>query len=231
MRCGPSMIHSPKGCRLPLWMLALLALVGAGNSAQAGVRSYLLIFSAQTHPKIPRKTHTFCTLVRVEDPPPGCPVPRIEVSTISWLPRTLKVRPYRFHDEPGYNLTLDETLRWAAQNHMQVKEWGPFSITEDFYGRVYREYVRFESGGYRYKAIDPANRGSLTSDCIHAVTDVDHRDPRTMYSVRNCGDRVTYQFVQILRERGRLQLPPDDVSWIDAALGVDRYPVEHCPPP
>jgi hypothetical protein len=214
-----------------LGTLAVFFVFMAADSAHADARYYLIVFSAQTHPKIPRFTHTFCTLVKVGDPPPGCSAPCLEAYNISWLPATLKIKPFRRYDEPGYNLKLDETLRWAAKNHMQVKEWGPFAITEDFYLRVYREYARFESGGYRYKAIDPTYRGSRTSDCIHAVTDIDHRDSRTTYSVINSGDRVTHKFVVILRERGRLQLPPDDVSWIDAALGLNCWSIEHCPPP
>ena len=225
------MITSPRYCRFPLWMLAVATVLLAANSARAEVRHYMLIFGAQTHPKIPRLTHTFATIVKVEAPPPGCADLRIEAHTISWLPQTLKVKPYRRYDEPGYNLTLEETLNWASQHHMQVKEWGPFAIEEDFYWRLYREYARFESGEFRYKAIDPANRGSRTSDCIHAVTDVDRRDSRTNYSYINSGDRVTRKFVQILSERGRLMAPPDDVSWIDAALGLDRYPIVHCPVP
>jgi hypothetical protein len=217
--------------RLGIASLALSTLLLSGSSAQAGVRYYLLIFGAQTHPKIPRFTHTFCTLVKVDDPPPGCSQASIEAHTISWLPRTLKIKPYRLRDEPGYNLTLEETLAWTAKNHMQIKEWGPFAITEDYYWRIYQEYVRFESGFYRYRAIDGGTRGSRTSDCIHAVTDIDRRDPRTTYSVINSGDRVTYKFVQILHERGRLMLPPEDVSWIDAVLGTNTPHVMHCPPP
>jgi hypothetical protein len=216
---------------LSLWFFVLSAVLLTANPVRAGARYYMLIFGAQTHPKIPRKTHTFATIVKVADAPPGCAEPGIEVYTISWLPQTLKVKPFRLHDEPGYNLKLEETLKWAAKNHMQVTEWGPFVIDEDFYWRVYREHVRFESGGYRYKAVDSANRGSRTSDCIHAVTDIDRRDPRTSYSVINSGDRVTRKFVQILLERGRLVIPPDDVSWIDAALGLDCYPIVHCPSP
>jgi hypothetical protein len=212
-------------------IVAAAALLAAAHPAQAGCRYYLLVFGAQTHPKIPRFTHTFCTLVKVEEPPPGCRDVRIDARTISWLPLTLKIKPLRRYDEPGYNLTLDETLRWTAQNHMQVKEWGPFAIEEDYYWRVFREYTRFESGEYRYKAIDPAYRGTRTADCIHAVTDIDGRDPRTTYSVINSGDRVTRKFVQIMHERGRLMIPPDDVSWLDAALGLHCWPIVHCPPP
>ena len=217
--------------RCPVWSLVLPALLLAVNPVRAESRYYMLIFGAQTHPKIPRLTHTFATIVKVHEPLPGCAGLFIEAHTISWLPQTLKVKPYRCYDEPGYNLKLEETLNWACRHHMQVKEWGPFAIEEDFYYRLYREYARFESGEYRYKAIDPSGRGTRTADCIHAVTDIDKRDPRTTYSAVNSGDRVTRKFVQILLERGRLMIPSDDVSWINAALGLDRYSIVHCPPP
>ena len=217
--------------RCAVWSLALPALLLAVHPVRAEARYYMLIFSAQTHPKIPRLTHTFATIVKVNDPLPGCSNRCIEAHTISWLPQTLKVKPYRCYDEPGHNLTLEETLQWAPRHHMQVKEWGPFAVEERFYERVYREYVRFESGGYSYKAVDPFYRNPQSSNCIHAVTDIDRRDPRTMYSATNCGDRITRKFVQILDERGYLKVPMDDVSWIDAALGLDRYPIVHCPPP
>lgn len=215
----------------PLWAFAAAAALLATNAAQAEVRHYILIFSAQTHPKIPRFTHTFCTIVRVADPPPGCCGHCIEAHTISWLPQTLKVRPYRLHAEPGRNLTLDETLAWAAQNHMQVSEWGPYAIQEDFYWRVYSEYVRFERGEYLYHAIDSRRRGRVSSDCIHAVTDVDGLDSRSTYRVIDSGDSVTRKFVRVLDQRGRLMIPPEDTCWLEAALGLDRYPIRHRPLP
>jgi hypothetical protein len=75
--------------RFLLGMFALSAVLLAANTAQAGVRCYMIVFGAQTHPKIPRYTHTFCTVVRVADPLPGCTDSRMEVYTISWLPRTI----------------------------------------------------------------------------------------------------------------------------------------------
>jgi hypothetical protein len=217
--------------RYRLRVFALSVFLLAGNSAHAGVRYYLLIFGAQTHPKIPRFTHTFCTIVKVVEPAPGCSNVGIEAHTISWLPQTMKIKPYRLHAEPGHNFTLEETLSWCAQHHMRVSLWGPYAIKEDFYWRVYREYIRFENGEYLYRAIDPPRRGDIAADCIHAVTDVDSSDSRFTYLVLGSGDAVTRKFVRILRNQGRLFLPPDDVSWLDAALGLDRYHVVHRPNP
>jgi hypothetical protein len=206
-------------------------LLFAASFAPAGDRHYLLVFGSQTHPKIPRFTHTFCTIVRVADPPPGCIHRIMEVHTISWLPVTLKVRPYRLRAEPGRNLTLEETLAWAAHNHMDVSLWGPYFIEEDFYRRVFRQFLRFERGEFLYKAIDPPRRGDIAADCIHAVTDVDNADSRWTYLVLGSGDNVTRKFVRILRDQGRLYLPPEDVCWLYVALSLDRYGVMQQPNP
>jgi hypothetical protein len=213
--------------RFLLRMFALTPVLLAANTAQAGVRCYMIIFGAQTQPKIPRFTHTFCTIARVADPLPGCTDSRMEVYTISWLPRTMIIHPYRFRAEPGHNFTLEQTLRWCAQHRMDVSEWGPYAITEDYFWRVYREYARFERGQYLYRAIDGRRRGDIASDCIHAVTDIDPYDPRSSYPVLRSGDAVTYKFVSILRQRGRLMDPPEDTFWLDAALGLHCYPISH----
>lgn len=227
---GSSMI-STLGCPCRrFWILALLALFLAAGSARAD-RYYLFIFGAQSHPKIPRYTHTFCTVVRMADPTPACINPPLEVHTISWLPRTLIIKPYRLRPEPGHNLTLEETLNWCARNHMQVSLWGPYAITQRFYGRVYQEYVRFESGELLYRAIDPPRRDSIESDCIHAVTDIDRLDTRRTYRVLRSGDPVTRKFVRDLRDQGNLSIPSEDVSWLDAVLGLNHYGVRHRPNP
>lgn len=212
---------------LLLCFFVLPSLLLAANPVQAGVRYYILIFGAQTHPKIPRFTHTFCTIVRVDDAPPGCLPLQIEAYTISWLPQTMIIKPYRLRAEAGHNFTLAETLRWSAQHHMQISQWGPYLIEEDFYWKVHREYERFERGEYLYRAIDPPRRGDVKADCIHAVTDVDQWDPRSTYPVIGSGDVVTRKFVRILDERGRLFEPPEEVSWLNSALGLDCYPVRH----
>lgn len=226
------MMNLPRYNRLLLCLFALSVVLLSANTAQAGARCYMIIFGAQTHPKIPRYTHTFCTIVRVVDPLPGCTDSRMEVYTISWLPQTMIIHPYRLRAEPGHNWTLEQTLRWCARNRIDVSEWGPFAITEEYFWLVYREYTRFESGEYLYRAIDPPRRGDVRADCIHAVTDIDPYDSRLTYLVLGSGDAVTFKFVRILRQRGRLMDPPPaDAFWVDAALGLHCHPICHRPPP
>ncbi len=212
-------------------LLALAALLGTPCAVAADDCYYMFIFAAQSDPRIPRLTHTFGTIVRVAAASPDAAAPVLEAYTISWLPRTLKVRPYRLHNEPGVNLTLEQTLQWACAGHMHVAQWGPYQIDEDFFQRVYREYVRIESGEFRYKAIDPRQRGASTTDCIHAVTDVDRQHDRYAYPFLISGEKATRRFVRVLHERGRLREPVGDVSWLNAALGLDCYPVLHRPTP
>jgi hypothetical protein len=106
-----------------------------------------------------------------------------------------------------------------------------FSSPGRFFWKVYREYARFENGEYLYRAIDSPRRDGIAADCIHAVTDIDQRDSRLTYLVVSYGDAVTRKFVRILHQRGRLMVPPEDTSWLDAALGLHCYPICHRPTP
>src|SRR5690348_5440505 len=99
-----------------LVLLAASVFLSASQTTRAGERHYIIVFGAQSHPKLPRFTHTFATIIKVLDCPPGCPIPPIETQTISWLPQTLVVHPFRCQDEPGVNLDLHSTLKWAAEN-------------------------------------------------------------------------------------------------------------------
>jgi hypothetical protein len=215
------------------WPLALFVIgvsLLASRPAQAGDRYYLIIFASQSHPKIPRLSHTFATLVKTTDcPADGAPRP-LQAYTISWLPKTLKIRPFACHNEPGVNLTLEESLRWAYANRMHVSEWGPYKIDEEFFHIVFDEYARIESGIYRYKGIDPFTRGSLTTDCIHAVSDIDYRHSRAKYFYIRLGDAASRHIVRVLRDRERL-LGPHDHGWLNSALGLDHYPIIRRPDP
>ncbi len=198
----------------------------AARPGWTGERHYLLIFGAQSHPKLPRYTHTFATFVKVGDCPADGAAPPFHAYTISWLPQTLKVRPFRCSNEPGVNLDLETTLRWAGANRMRVSEWGPYEIEGEFWHLVYNEYLRMQSGIYRYKAIDPFTRGSLTTDCIHAVSDVDYRHSRAEYFFVRNGDPASRHLVFVLLDRERVLADHGDLSWLNTALGLDPYPIQ-----
>jgi hypothetical protein len=72
----------PKFRWYAVWSLVLPALLLAVAPVRAEVRYYMLIFGAQTHPKIPRLTHTFATIVKVDEPLPGCSNRCVEAHTI-----------------------------------------------------------------------------------------------------------------------------------------------------
>src|SRR5262245_46336323 len=66
--------------------------------APADERYYILVFGSQTTPKLARYTHTWATMVRTGTLP-GRSEPVLEVSTISWMPASLEIRPARLSVE------------------------------------------------------------------------------------------------------------------------------------
>src|SRR5262245_34843720 len=97
----------------------------AAITAAQGERFFILLFSSQTCPKHPKYTHSWATVVKVT----GCDgpgAPKIEQSTISWLPATLNIRVWSLCVEPGVNLTLDFTIQEMLRTGQRVSMWGPY---------------------------------------------------------------------------------------------------------
>ena len=86
-------------------------------------RYYIMVFGSQSFPRVPRYVHSWATVVKVTDQPDGCP-PLIEQHTISWMPATLKIRPWNFRVEPGANLDLHVTIEEMLKNNERVAMWG-----------------------------------------------------------------------------------------------------------
>src|SRR6516225_8682483 len=66
-------------------------------------RFYLLVFTSQFTPNLPRHTHTWATVVRVMERDSNRP-PQIETHTISWFPASLRIRPWDLFVESVMNL-------------------------------------------------------------------------------------------------------------------------------
>ena len=75
---------------------------------------YMMVFSSQTASNEPRFAHTFATFVRTtgDSDAQGAAA---EVHTISWMPATLEIVVLRRRAEPGANLDLRASLRWAER--------------------------------------------------------------------------------------------------------------------
>jgi hypothetical protein len=69
------------------------------QSAPPGERYYVLIFGSQAKPLRPRDTHSWASTVRVVDQGPG-QAPLLEELSISWMPASLEIHPWRFRVEP-----------------------------------------------------------------------------------------------------------------------------------
>src|SRR5262245_45760030 len=60
------------------------------NSNRPNERYYIMLFGSQSTPRVPARSHTWATMVKVTDDPKGGP-PAIESHTISWFPDSLNV--------------------------------------------------------------------------------------------------------------------------------------------
>ncbi len=220
--------------RYRLLLPLLLATFAWAPAAQAEERYYVIIFSSQSTPRLPRYTHTWATFVRAcvegEDP---CQYRISEAFTISWLPADLEVRSLRLRAEPGVNLDLESTLAYVLERE-RVSEWGPFRIEPRIYEAAVQRKAQLESGAVKYKAIDP-NRGPRTqtvSDCIHGVSDLDPDYGRRYYrEVRRFGEAAGHWLGHQLVTRGPFAGYREDADWINHQLGLDNYPILHRPPP
>ena len=148
-----------------------------------GEHFYVTLFASQTTRRIARLTHSWATVLRVTDQAEGQP-PLVDSHTISWLPATLEIHPWRFRTEPGANLDLHETLRYALANGERVSQWGPYECRPNLYHRFLVQKEFLESGRIGYQCIDTVGEAARTGDgcdCIHAMTDMDPLFSRNRY--------------------------------------------------
>jgi hypothetical protein len=197
------------------------------GEAAPGDRFYMLVFGSERAVRVPRYTHTWAAVVRTAEIPGAAP--RVaEVHTISWMPETLDIRPWRFTPEPGRNLGLDETVRMALGFREQVAQWGPYEIRPPLYHRFLLQKAFVESGRVGYQCIDTVGRGAdgTGCDCIHAITDMDPLFQRGYYRLTRFGQAGSEFIVRQLFERG-LVVGGETHPWLNGPLGLCRYPIDH----
>jgi hypothetical protein len=208
---------------LGLWPSLML---GSLVPAVAEERYFVLIFSSESVPKRPRYTHTWATAVRVVGDPADSEKFSLESQTISWMPRTLNIRPLALRGECGVNLGLEATIRDCLGKRECIAMWGPYEYDRELgptvYERVRRQIARLNGGRVWYKCVDPDTGPSARymSNCIHAVTDLDPYLARPSYNelTRNGQDAGRY-LVQIMAGRHRIDTSKTH-DWIAQALGI-----------
>jgi hypothetical protein len=112
----------------------LLAAIIAGalhasltRGAQAEDRYYMMVFGTQSDLAGPRLTHTFAMFVKATDAKEP-EARQLETQSISWMPRSLDIRVMARLPEPGANLTVEDSLRWADSVGAYTTMWGPFEV-------------------------------------------------------------------------------------------------------
>ncbi len=197
---------------------SLLALFALAGSARAEEQYYVVLFGSEKDSIEARYAHSFATFVRAAGP--GCV---LEAHNISWLPRTLDVHLFRALPEPGVNLGLHATLRYALANHERVSMWGPFRIERTLYERALAQARRLEGGAVRYKAVDTGYPTRRVSNCIHALSDLAEEEPRLRVGTPWFGEVASY-LIALQFERWIID-PEQTHPWVAEALGLGGYPI------
>jgi hypothetical protein len=232
-------------------LVVVLALVGVAGCAYVAVKTptpaalyradeieqgppppnesyYILVFGSQSIPKVPRKTHTWATAVRVTESPTGEPI-EVEPHTISWMPATMYIRPWRFRVEKGVNLDLRESIKAMSDDDQRVSMWGPYQMRAGAYAKFRMQKAFLETGRVGYQCIDSTGEAGWTGrgcDCIHAVTDMDAVYDRDRYRLDRYGAAASRFIVKQLFERQTLIAPERTHDWLIPRLGIDKYEVE-----
>ena len=202
-----------------------MLLVAASAPARAGEPNesyYMTIFSAQADSRDPRRTHSFASFVKAIGTGDSAKDYPIEVHTISWMPRSLDIVILRRHPEPGANLDLESSLRWAESRNCRVSMWGPYQISKELYDRAIKQEARLNSGLVLYKALDRRFRPGMASNCIHAVSDLD-TDNGLLHSGQGRGEAASRQVAQHLNRW--IINPGQTHAWVASRLGLNDQSV------
>ncbi len=206
-----------------LCWLALATALLIPRAAAAGEVYYVIVFGSQ-RPLLfeANHTHSFAVFAR------GCVRPDGEVVlqesfAISWMPQTLEVRVGKLLPEPGVNLDIHTTLKWALGDGQRVSRWGPFEISPELYGRAVEQRAHLESGAVRYKAVDTGFPTDRVSNCIHALTDLEREGWRVRIGTATWGQSASY-FITLSLGR-HLVNPLQTHEWLMGALGLLNYPI------
>ena len=181
---------------------------------------YMMVFDADGGE--PRSSHTFGTFVKATGNGAKEEDDQFEAHTISWTPASLEITILRRAPEPGVNLDLSATLRWARSVGARVSMWGPYRIEKELYDRALTQEERLRSGRVLYKAID-MNYRPQASNCVHALSDID-TDNGFLNVGLEWGEAASRDVANYLR---RWVINPEKAyPWVSERLELKDFPVE-----
>jgi len=188
---------------------------------------YILVFSSQLPVRIPKYTHTWATVVRTREAPGGT-APDLEVHTISWMPATLDIHPYRPRVEEGVNLALDATINEMRSHGERISLWGPYETWHGLYERFATQKAFLDGQTIGYQCTDQYGEAARTgtgSNCFHAISDMDPLFDRRQYPLLFYGDAAAQNIVSQLFRRPILIHGCQTHDWLIPLLGLDCQPI------
>jgi hypothetical protein len=203
---------------LALCAAACLTPTAAAQPTPDGSRYYVLFFGADAGRLRPYRAHTWATYVRTTPTADGSLL--VEPVTISWLPadgRASVLRPFR--PEPGANITLHQSLHYAASRGAQVAMWGPYETDALRYALAVRQVGLLESGAVAYRAVDSFGHRPGVDHCVHAVTGADPVLAGRRQPVSRIGRWGTADLVGQYARTGAFN-PAVRHDWLVPALGL-----------
>jgi hypothetical protein len=206
-------------------ILVALAFLAIPGEAVAGDLYFMTVYGAQ-RPVInrPRYTHTWATFIRLSGEGNDFRRYRAQSFTISWMPRSLEVRPWDLEPEPGINLNMRDTIAWCDKNRMDIAQLGPYQVDVDLWNLAFHRFDRLERGELMYRASDVINRPGRqpeVSNCVYAVLDLDGRDPAFRPVTLGFG-QIGSGFVA-RRLSPHIIEPRRNYPWVSEMIGVRNY--------
>src|SRR5438067_5317489 len=181
---------------------------------------YMMVFDADGGAA--RSSHCFATFVKATGKGSKEEDDQLEPHTISWMPTSLEIAVLRRTPEPGVNLDLSATLRWARSVGARVSRWGPYRIEKELYDRALTQEERLRSGRVLYKAID-RNYRPQASNCIHAVSDID-TDNGLFHVGREWGEAASRDVANHLRRW--VNNPEKIYPWVSERMELRDFLIE-----
>jgi hypothetical protein len=125
------------------------------------------------------------------------------------------IDPLHLRPEQGQNVSLTESIKFAATCNAQVSMWGPFLIQKKCYDMALKRIERLNSGQVAYVVLDRRFRGGEASNCIHAVSDLDVVQPLLLTGAAH-GDASSLMVLQHLKKW--IVPTKDDLGWLATRL-------------
>jgi hypothetical protein len=213
-----------KAATIP-FLTVVLVFSWAGTAA-ATECYFLMVFGSQRPAaNLPPHTHSFATFIKAVGEGPNPERYALQTWTISWMPASLKIEFFRLTSDCGINLSLEGTLRWAAEDGQRTSMWGPYQVDKELFDRALGQIAHLQSGTVAYKLVDAARHTDRVSNCIHAVSNLSTDNSRMRCGPPGWGESASYLIV--------LHFMPWIIdcrqthAWILQRMGLECYPLVH----